>query len=1658
MSTPRRASSPLVHECPPNKRWRALAVCTAAAACAVAFPAAAQPNLDGLWSPVYNWPLISVHAAMTPEGRVLTYGTKADGTQTGFFIYDLWDPSVGPTGGHLTLDNRTATDIFCSSQVIMPDTGNILISGGDNWTGSGTTNTGNNNSNVFSSSGNTLTRSSVNMNRARWYSSSTVLVNGDIYIQGGSGGADFPEVRQQNGSFRLLTGASTNGYDSNFPRNFLGPDGRIFGYDTSGRMYYINAGGTGSIAAQAQLPSANVGWTSSAAMFSVGKILQFGGNSNGATVIDINGPIPVVTPTQSMSTKRMWVSATVLPDGKVLATGGSEVDNQLTNVNNRAEIWDPATGQWHLGTAGVKARLYHSGALLLPDATVLISGGGAPGPQVNTNAEIYYPPYLFDSSGAIAVRPSITSWPSTAEAGDTLTLGTQGDVAHVVLIKTPSTTHSVNMDQRRVELPFTKSGTTVTAQLPARATDAPPGFYMIFAVDSAGVPSTAKMLRININATPNTGVDYTLTMGGTGGNAFNLACAVDETLVGVYGRFGTNYINQVGPQCVKVDQFGRWIGDPVKRPVTGTTATGTQFDKVCARDFAVSGFRGASSTLVNQIELQCRALTPSGGLTGTGTFLGSSGGTGGTAQALQTCGTGNPGYALYGRAGAMVDSFGMLCRTGVITPVSTNSTPVIVNPGTQTWVAGQPASLQITATDGDNDPLTYSATSLPAGLSIGMGTGLIGGTPTAPGTGEATVTVSDGQLTDSASFNWSVTGNAPLSVDQMPPQPSRLANSSVTYTATSHGGVNVRYKWQFGDGTPETAFSSSPSIAHVYTAPGIYFLTLTVTDDVVASPFVQQFVQTIHLPLTTAAARWSSNVAYETRTAGNSRLWVVNQDNDSVSVFDAVTNTRLSEIAVGVAPRSVAIGPDGRIWVANLRADTISIVSPASLSVVQTVSLPFGSQPFGIVFSPAANRALVVLAGSGALLALDGTTGAQLGAVAVGANPRHVAIDGAGANAYVSRFVTSPQPGEATAVVDTQTSGADVVVVDANAMVLRQTIVLAHSTKPDAENQGSGVPNYLGALAISPDGRSGFVPSKQDNIGRGTLRSGANLNFQSTVRAISSRVDLVGNAEDRARRIDHDNSGVASAAAYDRDGIYLFVALETSREVAVVDAYNAAELFRIVVGRAPQGIVLSPDGRRLYVSNFMDRTVDTYDLSALQDTGQWTAPRLASQSSVVTERLAANVLLGKQLFYDARDTRLAFDRYISCASCHNDGGSDGRTWDLTGMGEGLRNTISLRGPAAAHGRLHWTSNFDEVQDFEGQIRSLAGGTGLMADAVFNAGTRSQPLGDPKAGLSADLDALAAYVASLNQFAASPYRTSSGALTTEAQAGRTVFKQQNCASCHSGTAFTDSSTNTLHDVGTLKPTSGQRLGGPLTGLDTPTLRSVWQTAPYLHDGSAPTIAAAISAHSGVSLSAADLNSLAAFVAQTDGSEATAPVNAAPAVTRPSNQTGVVGKPFNLAIVASDADGDVLTYSATNLPAGLTINPSTGVISGTPTAAVTKTVTVNVADYATSSSTSFSFVVSGDTTAPSKPGGLNVTLVSGKPRLAWNASNDNVGVTGYIISRSTQKNMSQETEVGRSTTTTFTDTSAPRGTWYYAVRAYDAADNVSGRSNADKIAVP
>ncbi len=1242
------------------------------------------------------------------------------------------------------MPNLTLTDLFCSSQLVLPGGNDVFISGGDVWNGTQVTNSANQNTNLFKLADNTLT-GQTNMQRPRWYGSSTALINGEVYIQGGSSGTDRPEVRQTNGAFRLLTGANTSSLDFMYPRNFVAPSGLVFGYDSNGKMYTVNPANTGTYTSQGTFTGTS-GSDSSAAMFRPGRILQFGGNSNQARIIDITGANPVVTVTGNLLRKRVLVNATVLPNGRVLATGGSGAFNTLTDVTNYAEIWDPNTNVWTQHASGVKARLYHSMALLLPDASVMVGGGGAnsptsSSPQNNTNIEIYYPPYLYAAGGVPAARPTIIDAPPSIEIGETFAVDVAGSgpVSRVTLVKSGSVTHSWNMDQRFVEATFNTNGSRLMVQAPTRAGNAPPGFYILFVLNAAGVPSVGEMVQIPVAATPNP------------------------------------------------------------------------------------------------------AVTP------------------------------------------------------VLTPP----------PGRRTNPAGTPVSLQLVATDPNLDELGYGATGLPSGLTINPLSGLIGGTPTTPGSYNVVVAVSDGVNSATASFVWDIAAIDPLVLEPLPLQAPRLSGSTATFAAVVSSAINPQYRWFFDDGSPLTEWSSEPTIEHVFAQPGVYYVTLTVTD----ARNVQQLsttAVTVHFPLTPNRPVASGNLAYSGAGGTGSRLWVVNQDNNLVSVFNAVTNARLAEVPVGLAPRAVAIAPDGSVWVTNKQSASISIIDPNTLAVVASIALPRGSQPYGVAFSPVGGAGYVVLEGLGKLLTLDANLRAVTGEeLNVGAHPRHLSITGDGASIYVSRFITPPLTGEHTANVQPGTAGGEVVQVSAAGLAIVRTITLQHSSRSDTSTQGSGVPNYLGAAVISPDGTQAFVPSKQDNIRRGILRNGLNLNFQNTVRAITSRVVLGAGAEDFARRMDHDNSGLTSAVAFDRLGVYSFMALESSREVAIVSAHSGWQIMRVDVGLAPQGVLVSPDGLRLYVNNFMDRTVDVFDLSSLVLAGVPTVPHLATLPAITTEALPANVLLGKRLFYDARDPRLALDRYLSCASCHNDGGYDGRVWDLTGFGEGLRGTISLRGRAAGQGFLHWSNNFDEVQDFEGQIRALSSGTGLMSDTAFATGTRSQPLGDSKAGLSADLDALAAYVASLNSFAPSPLRNGNGTLSSNAQAGRVIFANLNCAACHGGPGFTVSGAGNLMNIGTLTSASGQRLGGALTGIDIPTLRDVWATPPYLHNGSAPTLAAAIQAHSGVSVPAPDLPKLVAYVEQIGGDEGPAPVV-------DLDTDGVVDSLDNCSVVPNsnqcDSDGD------------------------------------------------------------------------------------------------------------------------------------------------------
>ena len=705
------------------------------------------------------------------------------------------------------------------------------------------------------------------------------------------------------------------------------------------------------------------------------------------------------------------------------------------------------------------------------------------------------------------------------------------------------------------------------------------------------------------------------------------------------------------------------------------------------------------------------------------------------------------------------------------------------------------------------------------------------------------VVLTDGGIRDVAgngmvgySFTFStgstVGGNAPPTITSFTASPYPVTpGTPLTLTADAadpNGGL-LEYRFDFGDGSAKTAWSTQRSVQVTYATAGHYRAAVQVRDAAGAVAGQSLSVTAIAAPGTRPTH--SSQLACNGATR---RLWSVNPDSGTAAAVNADSLARELEVPACADPRAIAAASGGNLWIACHDDDRVVVLGPSG-SLLASLPTGYGSAPVGVAASPDGATVYVTLTGAGRLLRFDAATRAQTGSLALGPTPRAIAVSANGSRVLVTRFL-SPE------------HRAEVWDVNAATFTLTRTLLipkLGGDDNRDSTAGGRGVANYLAAIAISPDGRHAWVAASKPNAERGILTGPGDLDQDNTVRTIVARLDLTTNLFTRA--IDIDNSDSASALGFSPLGDYLLVTLQGNNELVVIDALMAAEavglggfVTRLGTGAAPQAVCTDSATNRTFVNDFMSRGLTVLETDVLFRTG---ALSVASSevSTVASEPLPAQVATGKRLFYDAGDPRMSAEGYMSCATCHVDGGHDGRTWDFTGRGEGLRNTTTLHGRGGtAHGNVHWSGNFDEIQDFENDIRGAFGGSGFMTDADFAA--RGAPLGSPKAGRSADLDALAAYVASLTTVPRSPTRNADGSMTAEALTGAARFSSLGCATCHAGARYTDSTVGsaTLHDVGTLRTTSGQRLGGPLTGIDTPTLLGVWDTAPYLHDGSAATL--------------------------------------------------------------------------------------------------------------------------------------------------------------------------------------------------------------------------
>lgn len=682
----------------------------------------------------------------------------------------------------------------------------------------------------------------------------------------------------------------------------------------------------------------------------------------------------------------------------------------------------------------------------------------------------------------------------------------------------------------------------------------------------------------------------------------------------------------------------------------------------------------------------------------------------------------------------------------------------------------------------------------------------------------------------------------------------KLVNGQLEFNPTVLGN-SAQYSWNFGDGT-RSAFASQPRITYTYTRPGHYNVTLTVRNANGAESYYTYLV-TVIAPVTTIAPTHATNI-----TGDASTVYSVNPDSGTVAAIDAQTMVRRWEVRVGREPRTLAVGPDSRIWVTVQDEDKLVVLNPADGSVSTTVTLAYGSGPYGVVFTPDRSKGLLTLENKSTLLSFDPASGATTATLVLAGAVRGIAVGADSQSAYVTRFKSSMSGGQLHKVSLQPLSSA-------------ATIALrVDTTTVDDESRARGVPNYLNQVVISPDGRRAILPSKKDNILRGQHRDGKPLEHDRTVRSILSQVDLQQAAEVFAEQLDFDDRAPARAALYAPSGDYVFVAQMEGNRVAIVDAYTRAVRGEITdVGDAPHGLYLDPARKRLFVNNFLGRSVTVHDVAAILSSESGAATKLQTVSTVAQEPLTAAALRGKQLFYNAADRRMSRDNYMSCASCHADGGDDGMVWDFTQRGEGLRRTVNLQGrQGMGHGRVHWTANFDELQDFENDIRGAFGGTGFMSNADFAAA--SDPLGSPKAGKSPQLDDLAIYLSSLSRYTRSPVRNADGSLTANAVRGKAVFATAQCGTCHTDITLRDGQ---RHDVGTIQASSGLGIGQSLAGVgfDTPTLYGSWAVPVYFHNGQAATLANvfATSGHGNAgSLPAADLSALTDYVRSLDATSA------------------------------------------------------------------------------------------------------------------------------------------------------------------------------------------
>jgi YVTN family beta-propeller protein len=721
-------------------------------------------------------------------------------------------------------------------------------------------------------------------------------------------------------------------------------------------------------------------------------------------------------------------------------------------------------------------------------------------------------------------------------------------------------------------------------------------------------------------------------------------------------------------------------------------------------------------------------------------------------------------------------------------------------------------------------------------------------------------------------------------------------------------------------------------------------------------------------PATTAAPSVvAKNPSYSSAIAisdDDSTLVAANPLDGSISVFNVAgdANAKLAEIKTGDQPRTVAIRPDKRFaYVANEGSASVSVVDLAALKKVTDVAV--GSEPYGVAVTPDGSLVFVADSAGDDVAVIDTASNKIVKVILIpGVQPRGLAITnnngGQGPQlVFVTQFLSQPTanggPGQ------DQGSEGKVFVISTDDLSKVQGVITlgAHATGFAADRSAFGgtvtdttfaYPNqlqsvvlknghaYLPNVAASPEGPVKFNVDTQaflsafDVATQAELPNGS-INLQAAVKAQTSPNKLFfANPWAVAFKHGADEGYVVSEAS----DVLVKITLDGAGVPSVVSVAadnDTAKALSIPVGQTPRGIAINNADTRAYVMNYISKDVSVVDLTKQPEAEM---ARLQSANLPAAGSDGEKFLIGNYLFNTSAGTfdegvsgRMSAQGWQACASCHPEGLSDGVVWAFA---SGPRKTIPLNGTFSAadpdHNQrvLNDSAIFDEIEDFELNIRGVSGGAGLIVkDGSTDADPNVKAFDPPNAGRPqlhvhgvGAWDALAAWVKHRIVSPQSAYARVAGdsELGQQIARGRQLFIQSNCQLCHGGAKWSTNQVDFarispfpetvtpgekpepptgqlarfLRKVGTFDPanpiehTAANQAALGKLGFNPPSLMSVFAFAPYLHNGSCPDLGCVLqnkthldAGGKTVPSDAASLQALANFVLSIDGK--TEPIN-------------------------------------------------------------------------------------------------------------------------------------------------------------------------------------